>query len=102
MRVAVIGDYGTPEYKELLQRVRIAFSEEYIIDMSRHLQSSWKDRLELRILDMDSAHLVIVCSKWDHSVDVKRDITEAQKINRDLVIEHDGRFIPFTHYAARQ
>ena len=102
MRVAVIGDYGKPEYKELLERVRIAFSEEYIIDMSRHQQSDWKDRLELRILDMDSAHLVIVCSKWDNCVDVKRDITEAQKINRDLVIEHEGRFIPFTQYTARQ
>ena len=52
MKVAVIGDYESPEYKELLQRVKILKPEEEVLDLSRHQKSSWNKMLESRFSDI--------------------------------------------------
>jgi hypothetical protein len=103
MRIAVIGgNYNSQSYKELLEIVRLAMPEEIIIDMSRHQSGNWKTDFDLRCLDIDSAHRIIVPNDWRDHIDAKADITHAQKVRKDLYIYLDGKFYPWEAYCAHQ
>jgi len=95
MRIAVIGDYESPEYKELLQLVKIIFPEEVVLDLSRYQNGDWKKRSNARYVDIESAHQVMISNDWVDHFDAKSDITNAQKLSKEIFIEFNGRFLPF-------
>jgi len=101
MKIAVIGDYQSPEYTELLQRVRIIKSDEEVLDLSRHQKSSWNKMKESRFADIKNAHQVVISDNWHDHLDAKRDITHAQSLNKECFIEHGGQFLPFPEYARK-
>lgn len=96
MNIAVIGDYGSPEYRDLLIKVAIMQPEEKIFDLSVHNKGTWKEMLQARLVDIGNAHMVIICDDWHSHFDAKRDITHAQSLRKELFIECDGKFIPFS------
>ena len=63
MKVAVIGDYESTEYKELLKFVTLNMPEEKIIDLSRHQSKKWERLIEKRLQDITDAHQVVVCEQ---------------------------------------
>ncbi len=99
MIVVVIGDYESPEYLDLLQRVKILQPEESVLDLSLHHFPTWKQSMDARFADIESAHRVIICNDWRKHFDVKRDITQAQLLNKEIFIERDGQFLPFPEHA---
>ena len=101
MKIAVIGDYQSPEYQILLQRVRIIKSDEEVLDLSRHQKSSWNKMLEYRFADIKSAHQIVISDDWHDHLEAKRDITHAQCLNKECFIEHGGQFLPFPEYARK-
>lgn len=102
MKVAVIGDYQSPEYKELLQRVKILKPEEEVLDLSRHQKSSWSKMLEARFADINSSYQVIISDDWDSHFDTKRDITHAQSLGKECFIDRGGQFLLFPQYAGKK
>ncbi len=99
MKIAVIGDYASPGYKDLLLKVKIAFPEEEVMDLSRHDQTVWAKQLNARFTDISAASLVIIGKDWTRSFDAKRDITHAQSLHKDCLIEREEAFRPFPEYA---
>lgn len=98
MIIAVIGDYDIQQYQDLLQRVRTAYPEDQVLDLSRH-NKSWKKNLEARFEDICIAHLVIIGFGWRYKIDAKRDVTHAQYLGRECFIDREGRFLSFPQYA---
>lgn len=99
MIIAVIGDYRLPEYKTLLQRVKMAKPEETVLDLSRHPKSTFEKELSLRYADIGNAHLVVIGRNYDDFAP-RRDITQAQHLHKECLIETiDGQFRPFPEYA---
>ena len=101
MKIAVIGDYESQEYKQLLERVKILKCEEDVIDLSRHLRLVWHKKNEARFADIKNAHQIVICGDWDNYIDAKRDITYAQTLNKECFVEYGGQFLPFPQYARR-
>ena len=101
MKVAVIGDYESPEYQVLLQRVRIIKADEEVLDLSRHQKSSWNKMKEYRFADIKNAHQIVISDDWHDHLEAKRDITLAQSLNKECFIEHIGQFLPFPEYARK-
>jgi hypothetical protein len=101
MKIAVIGGYQSPQYKELLQRVAILKSDEEVMDLSRHQKGSWNKMLEARFEDIKNAHQVVIGDDWEDHFDAKRDITHAQSLDKQCFIEHGGQFLPFPQYARK-
>ena len=100
MKLAVIGDYESPSYQELLERVKIIFQGETIIDLSA-CKGSWKQKSDDRIDLIGLSHRVIICKEWDVLTDVKKDITAAQALGKECLIDIGGQFLPFPEYAKR-
>ncbi len=100
MRIAVIGDYESEKYHELLQRVQIIFQGEYVLDLSRYT-GDWKKKADARLEAISSAHEVIICSDWMYYTDAKVDITRAQSLKKECFIDIEGKFLPFPEYARR-
>ena len=98
MIVAVIGDYESPEYKELLQFVGQTMAEETILDLSRHQSKRWEKLIEKRKQDIADAHKVVVCERWreDKLIDVKVDLGNALTLNKDILQKKGEKLIPFT------
>jgi hypothetical protein len=101
MKIAVIGDYQSPEYKELFQRVTILKPDEEVLDLSRHQKGSWNKLLENRFADIKNAHQIVISDNWHDHLEAKRDITHAQSLNKECFIEHGGQFLPFPEYARK-
>ncbi len=101
MKIAVIGDYESRAYKDLLQRVKIIKPEEDVIDLSRHQNGSWSKMMESRFGDIRSALLVVISDDWHNHLDAKRDITYAQSLNKECFINHHGQFLPFPEFAQK-
>ena len=101
MNIAVIGDYGSPQYHDLLMKVKIMQPDEHILDLSRHKNGDWSKLLHARFTDISNAHQVIICSDWHNHFDAKRDITHAQSLHKEIFIESDGKFFSFPGYAER-
>jgi len=99
MIIAVIGEYDSPNYQELLQRVKIAKPEEHVLDLSRHQSVNWKKMLDGRFADIGIAHQVVICSDWRIHFDAKRDITQAQLLNKEIFIDREGQFLQFPEHA---
>jgi|SRR5665647_94584 len=99
MIIAVIGDYESPKYQELLQCVKIYKPEEHVLDLSRHQSVNWKKMLDARFADIETAHQVVISNDWDNNIDTKRDITQAQFLHKETFIYRDGQFLPFPEYA---
>ena len=102
MIIAVIGDYESPTYKDMVQRVQILNPEEEVFDLSRHKTGGWKKMLESRFTDIRSAHRIAISYDWHNHLDAKRDITHAQLLNKECFIEREGQFRPFPEYAERK
>jgi len=97
MKVAVIGDYESTEYKELLKFVTLNMPEEKIIDLSRHQSKKWERLIEKRLQDITDAHQVVVCEQWreDRLIDVKVDLGNALELNKDILQKKGEKLIPF-------
>lgn len=99
MNIAVIGDYQSPQYNNLLQKIRMARPEEQILDLSSHQTGSWKKMCNARFEDIFRSHQVIIGNGWRTNIDARRDITYAQELKKECLIEIDGTFRPFPEYA---
>jgi hypothetical protein len=95
MRIAVVGDYTSPKYQDLLLRVKIAFPEEEVLDLSRHEQRNDETRKKARFSDIEEAHHIIISNDWQWSIDARNDITKAHQFHKDLFVEMDGAFRPY-------
>ena len=102
MNIAVIGDYESPAYKDMLLRVKILNPEEDVLDLSRHKTGGWKKMLEARFADIANAHRIAISHDWHTHLDAKHDITHAQSLNKECFIERDGQFLPFPEYSERR
>lgn len=100
MRIAVIGDYKSPGYIDLLMKVTIFIEDVFVLDLSKHNTGSWTDMRDARWADIESAHQVIVCNDWlDQNIDVKVDIQKARCLGKELLVFYDGYLIPLQLYA---
>ena len=102
MRIAVIGDYQSPEYRELLRRIRILKSEEQVLDLSVHQKSSTTRMSEARLVDIKNAHQIVISGDWDNHPNAKSDIAHAQSLGKECFIDRDGQILPFPEYAGRK
>ena len=102
MKIAVIGDYESSTYKDIVQRVKILNPEEDVLDLSKHKTGGWKKMLESRFKDIGNAQQIAISHDWHNHLDAKRDITHAQSLNKECFIERDGQFRPFPEYAERK
>jgi len=95
MRVAVIGDYETPGYKELLQSVSFVMAEDEVLDLSRHESTDHKERQTARWDDIENSRMVIVDSRWkEYSFDARWDINRALHLNKNFSFHHNGVIRP--------
>lgn len=101
MIIAVIGDYSSPKYKELLLRIKMAKPFETILDLSRHQKRSLNKIPEARFADIANSHQVVIGDHWKGSIDTHSDIAHAQNLHKECFIEHEGQFLPFPEYAER-
>jgi hypothetical protein len=101
MIIVVIGNYVSPEYHDLLMKVKIMQPEEQVMDLSRHKNSDWSKQLQARFTDIGNAHMVIISSDWRLHFDAKRDITHAQSLHKECFVECDGRFLPLDQCISR-
>jgi len=96
MKIAVIGDYSSPEYKSLLQIVAMSFPEDTVLDLSRHEGNVFKKNQNARQEDIKVAHIYVFDSNWDQStVEVRQDITYAQMAGKDGYKHTRGQFHSF-------
>jgi hypothetical protein len=95
MNIAVIGDYTSPKYKDLLQLVKCHKPEETLFDLSRHQTGTWVQLMNKRFADISNSHMVLIGQGWKTNFDMKRDITQAQALHKECLVESDGKFIPF-------
>ncbi len=102
MVIAVIGDYGSPEYEKFLKKVKQAKPDEDILDLSRHPGYNWSKNLKARFEDICSSHLVVISNDYRNSLESRRDVTYAQERKRECMIyTSNGEFRPFPEYAER-
>jgi hypothetical protein len=99
IKIAVIGDYESPFYHDFVARIKMVKPEEDVLDLSKHKSGSWKKILDARFEDIFSSHLVVIAANFRTSLNARRDITYAQQIGRECLIENDGRLLPFPEYA---
>ena len=99
MKIAVIGDYRTPEYKDFLSLCKMAKPEDTIMDLSRHQSENWSKNMNARFDDITECHLVLIHPDFKAFVDSLRDVTKAQERGRECLIYRDGQFLPFPEYA---
>jgi hypothetical protein len=101
MNIAVIGDYKSPKYLDLLMKVKIMQPDEQVFDLSRHKDGDWSKLLSERFSDISNAHRVFISSDWCNHFDAKRDITYAQSLHKECFIECDGKFLPLEQFMSR-
>lgn len=102
MKIAVIGDYESPQYRDTLLKVAVIQPDETILDLSRHTKGIWSAKSKSRFTDIEDSSIVVVVPGWDRSIDAKTDITYAQKLHKNCMSEVDGKFIPFGPYSCYQ
>lgn len=101
MRIAVIGDYESPDYKDLLLKVKVIMPDEYILDLSRH-KGTYMEMRDARWADIDSAHHVAVCEHWmEKKSDVRRDIDKAKNSDKSMLFFQDGKLTTNHDFAYR-
>jgi hypothetical protein len=95
MKIAVIGDYNSPQYQTLHQIVKMHFPNDSVIDLSVYQNADFKKREKARQLEIKACHLFIFDSKWDESVEIRQDITFAQQSGKDGFLYRGGQFQSF-------
>lgn len=95
MKIAVIGDYNSPQYKTLLQIVKMHFPGDNVLDLSVHQNADYKKREKARQVEIKDSHLFVFDSKWDESVEIRQDITFAQQSGKDSYLYSAGQFLSF-------
>ena len=95
MKIAVIGDYNSPQYKTLLQIVKMHFPDDNVLDLSVHQNADYKKREKARQVEIKTSHLFVFDSKWDESVEIRQDITFAQQSGKDSYYYSAGKFLSF-------
>lgn len=98
MQIAVIGDYDSQEYLEFLNKVKTAFPEERVRDLSVNRGSILNTR-KYRQLEIESSHQVIISPYWKNNIEARWDVPYAQETGKECFIYRDGRFMPFPEYA---
>ena len=102
MIVAVIGDYGSPQYESFLLKVKLAMPEEQVSDLSRHPGHVWAKKLKARFDDISESHRVVIHPAYKESLDARRDVTYAMERGREcFIFTSDEQFRPFPEYAER-
>ena len=95
MKIAVIGDYNSPQYKILLQIVKMHFPGDNVLDLSVYQNADYKKREKARQVEIQGSHLFVFDSKWDDSVEIRQDITFAQQSGKDGYLYSAGQFLSF-------
>jgi len=95
MKIAVIGDYNSPQYKTLLQIVKMHFPGDNVLDLSVYQNADYKKREKARQAQIKDSHLFVFDSKWDESVEIRQDITFAQQSGKDGYLYSAGQFLSF-------
>ena len=95
MRIAVIGDYNSPQYQTLRQIVRVYFPGDTIIDLSVHQSADYKKREKARHVEIKTSHIFVFDSMWDESVEIRQDITYAQQEGKDGYLYKAGQLLRF-------
>jgi len=94
MKIAVIGEYDSPQYKHLLEIVSIAFPLDKALDLSIHTAGDFKTRQAARFEEIKSCHAFVYDYKWEESTEIRQDITCAQKAGKDGFFYCGGKFKP--------
>ena len=94
MNIAVIGDYESPQYKDLLRIVGMHFPEDRILDLSKHNTGDYKTRELARQKVIKSAFMFVYDYKWEDSTEIRQDITYSQQAGLDGYLYRNGQFIP--------
>lgn len=92
MNIAVIGDYASLQYKDLLQIVKMNFPEDTILDLSIHKTGDYKTREKARQKEIKSAFMFVFDYKWENSTEIRQDITYAQQAGLDGYLYSAGQF----------
>ncbi len=99
MNISVIGDYGSPEYQNLRQQVKAYQPEEIVLDLARHLDRKGGGNPEKcaakRANDITDSHLVVLAWNWSDHFDCRQDVRWAQDLKKEIMVECEGRFLPF-------
>lgn len=94
MKIAVIGDYESTEYGDLLALTRLYYPDETILDLSRHHLESWTEDRNARAMDIETADLVLLSRNFRENHDCMIDLTNAHKYHKEILIENQGGFMP--------
>lgn len=101
MIVSLIADYESADYRLLLNKLRMLFENEHVLDLSRHKGNDWKKRDNARIDDIRNSHVVVVSSDWQEHADVRHDLDQAQKLKKEVHVYVNDKLIPFSNYSMR-
>jgi hypothetical protein len=101
MRIAVIGDYSAPEYRELIVKIKTGFPEDIILDLSVHHKGQSRNKRRSRQEDIATAHIVVISEMWLSTIEPRKDVPFAQSAGKECFIERFGQFHPFPEYAER-
>jgi len=102
MKIALIGDYLSIEYKSELGVLRSELRDDHIEDLGRHNTGNWKKDFDRRCADIDDSRQVIVLHDWSYYFDAKADITYSQKMKKEMFVLFDGKLFPWDVYYARK
>lgn len=99
MKVAVIGEYESPDYSQKVKAVELLYPEDTILDLGRHTSKNWQKLLNLKFQDIENAHIVVnVCVNFtdDNKIDVKIDLGQAENRSKDMYqLTSEGKIVPF-------
>lgn len=99
MKVAIVGEYGTPEYERNLAIVKLLMPEEQLVDIGKLSAKNWHKHIEKRTEAMDGCVMVInICENWKeekhHDLQIDLSIADSQ-LHKDMKQLRDGRLVPF-------
>ena len=95
IKIAVIGDYRSQEYKRLVELTRISNASERVVDLSQYTGAAVLTNKKNRQFDIKESHKVVIAPTWMNNVDSRSDVHFAQLNGKECLIYQDGRFIPF-------
>jgi len=92
MNIAVIGDYESLQYKDLLQTVKMHFPADKVLDLSLIKCADEKRAEKLRQEEIKTCIIFIYDYKWEYDLKIRRDISYALMVGKDPYFYSAGKF----------